>query len=321
MVKKQQQANLAKGFGRATGAPQRPKKDNTAMVSSKKAACEAICGAVCGMVDPFCESACGCKLMDDADSRTFSYTSKSRVTVFTNSSGKSAKFITPSVDDYASGGTLTGDVVTSWATPVNLPETGSIRGAAVAYRVVSAGVRIYSSVAADQAAGVVMVTTMPKDPDNIGPPANFDISSLSYEEVTSDSLYGFDKSFVFSSLGTSKRKFVSTAAGTKANPFWNGIVVAVDGAVAATTVLHCEVTVHLELQPAILTLYSRLADPPANHIPQIAAIADKVSNQLAESYPRQSASQQIMEHVWREVSAFASSVSVGDLIGIALSLI
>lgn len=321
MTKKGQQANLAKGFGRASGAPQRPKKDNTAMVKSKKAACEAICGAVCGMVDPFCESACGCKLMDDADSRTFSYTSKSRVTVTTDANGRSAKFITPSVDDYASGGTLTGSVVSSWAAPANLPETASIRDAAVGYRVVSAGVRIYSSVAADKAAGIVMVTTMPKDPNNIGPPAGFDISSLSYEEVTSDSLYGFDKSFVFSSLGTSKRKFISTAASTEANPFWNGIVVAVDGAEVSTTVLHCEVTIHLELQPAILTLYARLADPPANHIPQVAAIADKVSNELAESYPRQSASQQIRDHVWREVTNFASSLSVGDLIGVALSLI
>jgi len=213
-----------------------------------------------GCVDPFGDCAVGCKLMSSDSSRTFTYTVRGKIgAITTDAAGSCAAWAHPGVLNVAArNSTITGPLVT-WLARGNVPEAASLTAIAGKYRVVCGGVHIFSSCNTDEAKGIVSVTT---GNYGTGPTNNYDIDSYAYEEVHTDSLFGFDKVFGFRRLSPAQVANFEDIATTEPHSGWNSITVSVSGGTPSTSVLTMEYIWHIELQPDPITIGSRLADPP-----------------------------------------------------------
>lgn len=318
MGKQSGRGGLASGYGVPKGLAKPVVKKNK-LPNDRKKVCDQLAARLCGAVDPFCTMACGCKMMDKTSSRVFTYSSKFDAGLGTDANGNAARFFTPGINDVTAGySSITAGVVT-WAAATNLPEATSLVATAAKYRIVSAGIRVYSTAAPTNASGTVKVCTIKSD-TSVAAPTGFNVDSFLYEEVDVGSLYQFDRSYVFRDCGTEKALFEDTSS-TDGHAGWNSFVVCVTGGAASTTVLKVEVTIHYELQPEPITIYSRLADPPAPHIPELESIVSNSVNDLQLSYPSEKATSSIMDLVKGEVYALASKVNWEEFLGMAMMLL
>lgn len=275
---------------------------------------------LCGEVDPFCSGACGCQMMDGNSSRVFTYTSKSAFAVQVDASGNGVKYFTPGIQRVAVGASaVTAGGAVTWGTPADLPDFTGLEDLVDSYRVVSAGLRIYSNVASDDAAGRVIVAAISTPNGGVLAAADFNLLSLQYEEVTTDSVYAFDKKFIFRQTGTDARAFQPMATAT-AKVGWNSLVVGVAGGAASVSPLICELTVHYEFQPVPITVLARLAKQPVIAPPKITSLVQTSQNKLEMSYPGDSASTSIYGVVKQQVVSFLQGVDTADLIAMMAAL-
>jgi len=233
-------------------ATRRPKKGNDAAKSM-----------ILGCVDPFSDCAVGCKMVSSDTSRTFTYTVRGKISaVTTDANGAAAVWIQPGIEQcLARSFTIVGGIVTAWALPPgDIPEAASIQAIAAKYRVVCAGVHVFANCNTNEAKGTVMVTTSHNS--LAVPTPSYNLSSYSYEEVQTDSLFGFDRYYGFRRLSPAQvANFEST---TIALPHsgWNGITISITGGTASTALLEVEYVFHIELQPEPISIAARIADPP-----------------------------------------------------------
>jgi len=323
MTQQNKRKDLASGFGK----PKNPVKNQMGKAkrgggggSSKAQACNTICGLVCASVNPFSSKACGCHTMDGSGSKVFTYSSTSIYSVSTDGNGDGAKYFVPGVQDVVTGAsTITGSVV-SWTSPEsNLPESASLIGSGSMFRIVSAGIRVYSTASADKAAGRVVVATTAPD-SNGAPPGGFDLASLLYEEVDTDSIYGYDKSFIFRNHGTGHLVFQDLAENAPKDG-WNAFVVGVTGAQTGYNPLSVELTIHMEIQPDPISIYARLASTPTVAPPAITALVHKARGALEMGYTGESAASSIMALVKREVGTLTEGMTAQSVFDLVLALV
>lgn len=316
-------AGLAKAYGKPRNPPPKVPPRPKARASGPKrkggnsdstVVKRLICDKICAVCDPTCQSACGAKMMGKDSSRTFSFTHKSVVTLTTNSSGKTATWLSPGIEGVMSVPSVlgAGNVVT-WDTATDLPEAASLQASASSYRVVSAGFRLFSTASPTNSSGRVQVTQTNVTGD--GTPTGFDVTSLLYEEVNTDSLYAYDKTFCFRREGAEAEIF-EPASNTSPHDGWNGIVISITGAAASTAVMQLELTFNLELQPDPITIYSRMADPPAKHVPVLESAIANVSKHITfggdtETWPRK-----VMNFAATEASALIAQYGAKDLLAL-----
>lgn len=231
-----------------------------------------------GCVDPFSDCAVGCKLVSSDSSRTFTYTVRGKIgAITTDANGAAAAWAHPGIiNTVARHDTITAGVVT-WLARGNVPEAASLQGIAGKYRIVCAGVHIFASCNTDEAKGIVSVTT-----GNYGtsPTPSYNIDSYSYEEVYTDSLFGFDRVFGFRRLSPAQVANFEDITITEPHSGWNSITVSVSGGTASTSVLNMEYIWHIELQPDPISIGSRLADPPKPVKPGLELATANVNKEL-----------------------------------------
>lgn len=308
-------AGLAKAYGKPRSTAPKAQRKPRAPAANQAAVRRLICDKICSVCDPTCPSACGAKMMGQDSSRTFSFTHKSILTLTSDANGHGARWFTPGINDYTSvHSSITAGGVVTFAAATDLPEATSLIATAHSYRVVSAAIRVFSIAAPTASSGRVQVV---QTQTGEAVPVGYDITSLLYEEVDTDSLYAFDKTYVFRREGAEASAFHAASSAT-GHPGWNGIVISVDGVPASTAVLQFEVTYHFELQPDPITIYSRLADPPAKHIPALEAAIANVSRNTPMGGDSESWSKKIMDFAYTEASALITQYGAKELLAILL---
>jgi hypothetical protein len=301
-----------KGLASAYGRPSKETTLTATKPSQDRSKLKKIlCDKLCSTCDPLCTNACGSKLMGQTSSRTFSYTHKQIVTVPSNGSGENAQWFQPGIggcEAYPTG--IAGGIVT-WNTAGDIPEAAALRNSATQYRVVSACVRIFTIASPTNSSGRVQVSAVSEH--NSVAPVGFDIKSQLYEEIYTDSVYEFDMTFNFRREGTEVANFISTS-GTPAHPGWNGFVISLDGCPVNTPMVQVEITYNFELQPDPLTIYARLADKPARHVPPVEAAMANVQRGLPMGGPSESWSKTIMNFVGTEAQALLNSFTTAEIL-------
>jgi len=229
-----------------------------------------------GCVDPFSDCAAGCKMMSEENQRTFTYTSLGRSTLTTNASGAAGKWFHPGLKKHLASGTVVGADIPTWGTAVDLPEVASIDSIAGKYRIVCAGLHVFSSCSSNEAKGIVMVSTG----TGTVPQPGYNVDSMLYDEVVSDSLLGFDKVFIFKRLATAQVGHYEPVVSTLPHEGWDSITVTVTGCAASTNVLGFEWIYHMELLPDPITIGARVADPPPVIPPGAAQLMSAAAKKL-----------------------------------------
>lgn len=307
------------GLARAYGAPTKPASAKGAKPQRKAKAGSSnnalvrrlVCDKICAVCDPVCPQACGSKMMGQDTSRTFSFTSKSVITLTTQAGGEAARFFTPGIESITAVHTgIVSDVVT-WGPASDLPEASALQASGTSYRVVSAALRVFSIAAPTNSSGRVQVTQV--NTQGAGTPTGFNVASLLYEEVDTDSLYAFDKTYVFRREGAEASTFESTTSNV-GHRGWNGLVVSVTGGPTNLPVLQFEVTYNLEIQPDPITVYSHIADPPARHVPALEAAVANVSRIIPMGGDSESWSAKLMKFAQSEATALIQQYGAKELL-------
>lgn len=246
------------------------KKKSSSKTTPRSGKGSAVKTMILGCIDPFADCATGCKMVSSDSSRTFTYTVKGKLSaITTDANGAAAVWLQPGLDQcLARHNTIAAGIVTVWALPAGgVAELASLQAIAGKYRVVCAGIHVFSNCNTNEAKGTIQVTT-----GNYGlvPIPSYDLNSFTYEEVQTDSLFGFDRYYGFRRLSPAQTANFELTTVTAPHSGWNGITVSITGGTASTALLEVEYVFHVELQPDPITVGARIADPPKTALPGLA---------------------------------------------------
>jgi len=292
--------------------PKRKRKPSGKSGKCNTADRNALCRAVCARVDPFSAHSC-CKQLDSSTTKCFSVKMTQRIPLTTgSSSGKFALHIAPHIAScYQTAATWTGDDVTTWSSATNLEGYNSTDFSK--YRIVSAGVRFFSSSSATTSKGLVGMA------QTTGTQATFDTSSSLYQEVEVMSFYEADM--------TQSLKLPSAAGWVSYSDSSNGdglphMYVYGTGMDTSLAAGYAEITFNLEVRPKDENFAARLAGPGGPSVPQLDAAISNVRAAMpaivkggTESFARSA-----ITWVQKEVETLINS-GVDGLAGILLGVI
>jgi len=268
---------------------------------------------LCGQVDPFCDMAC-CPMLSKNTMPTLSYSVKGVVKVTTDANGNGAAWVTPGVQScLAIASTIDNATgIVTWAASTNTPEAASIAAAFYRYRVVCAGLHIYSSCNANESAGTVQTAQVRELI------AGYDIFSLAYPEVHRERLYEYDQYIRFQQGGSAREEFQGITGAHSGTP---GIFVSVTGAAATTTVLEIEYVFNVELLPDLGNFVSRMAKPAAPHVPGAESIVSNASLMVpTHTSSKAAASGGILKYIENAVNGIGLA-EVAEMAGVILALV
>jgi len=231
-----------------------------------------------GCANPFSHDAEGCRLLSGTSTKSFTMDSTGRSGFSADANGHGAFWITPAVYGQRAGtASITAGAVTFAATS-NIPEATQLNTFTGHYRVVCAGIRVFSSVNLDAAKGLVQVAAVAQSSTQVPPAAGlYQIDSVQYERFDDGPLYGFDRTYLFpreSAAHIANFELIGSA-----HTGWVPLVISCTGATAGATV-YVEWITHLEFQPLLNTIGARLAESaqdPRPHVNDaVTAIVQKV---------------------------------------------
>jgi len=218
-------------------------------------------------INPFDHSSDGCRLMYGSSSKTFSYAVRGRIGAGRFSTGDGARWVHPGITDCIAGpSSITADVV-SWAAASDITEAASLTPLAKNFRVVCAGIRVFTNVPYDaDGTGLIQVAAVP----GASSPTGYKTTSTAYEYVDDGPMYGFDRTYLFPRESPGAVSKFSTTDDPHLG--WQGMVVSWTGMeqTARSNVVFIDYVWHLELEPEILSVGARLAEKPAPAMPKIA---------------------------------------------------
>jgi len=238
--------------------------------------------AVCSQIDPFCDRAVGAKMYDESSWPSHTLTATKLVPVGTDANGNFALLFSSLPTYYfqtAAG--FTGTVVSSWNTHVDIDNNAAHVNQFSYFRVVSSGLRFYSTVNSDADKGLVTIAT-----DYSGSVTNLpDILATTFAEAERLPLRDCDITWVAMNTSANHSEYRSFSTSTPSEmPATSIALLGVTGAAASTTVGYVELVTHYECRATTTGYLGPSATPPAPHIDAIQTIAANVAKTMKPSH-------------------------------------
>lgn len=226
--------------------------------------------AVHALTNPFSDHARGAKIPDADSSRSVAMQIVDLNTFDADANGRLAvSFVGSMGGTVTAAATMNSTQVTAWSTTAALSDYTTLTGALDKYRIVSWGIRVYSTLAPTSRSGWFKVITLP---ERFATP--FTYNSGFFEEVkaypmTEDSVHWISKP-----IGSSWKEY-STFASTGFLAWDNVIVVAAGLPASAVGALCVEVVYNIEAQPKLGSLTGSAATPAADYKPHVLTASAK----------------------------------------------
>jgi hypothetical protein len=197
-----------------------------------------------------------------------------KTTMSTGVSGSASLRIKPSLAETFSIGTQTGLLITAFAAPTALPDNTAIAAQFSKYRIVSFGVKVYSTLAPTAQSGYFSMITAPVFA------ANTNTGSSFWEEVLNYPTTETGVQWVSKPVGNQYLDYVDIADDAS----WDHLVVFASGLPISTlNAVQVEIFLNLECQVALGTLASAIATPAAPHRPHILSAVGEVHQKYGGS--------------------------------------
>lgn len=225
---------------------------------------------VVGLTNPWSVHARGSKVPDSDSSKSITSTISWPKTFSVNSSGKAAICVRPELNHNilvadAINGTLQ-QVITFNPSPVPVPDYAALEKAFDSYRIVSWGIRVYTTLAPTNQAGSYKIITLPEDPID-----GFSWGGSLWEETASFPLSQQDIHWIAKPIGVAHKEY--RALDTVQS--WDRVFIAVEGAPASSEAFTIELVYNLECQINIGSISSTMATKAADHNPHVVGASSK----------------------------------------------
>jgi len=229
-----------------------------------------------GLCNPWSPHAKGSKVPDSENSKSVPYTMVWHKSLTTDANGALAVNVRGRMaSSLKQASLMTSSQVTTWDADENVTNYSEYSTAFDRFRIVSWGIRMYSTLAPTEQAGTIRIITSPESANN---GQNYD-GSL-FEEVVTIPLSTKDIFWVSKAQGISARDYVSYS--TTAN-YWDSLFVAVTGAKASSTALTMEITMNVEAQINFGSVTATLATPSATHKPHVMQAHSSVMSRVGSA--------------------------------------
>jgi hypothetical protein len=177
---------------------------------------------------------------------------------------------------------MSGTAVASWSGFTDLPDWSTfISTNASTYRVVSFGVRLFTTASNYTASGTVHVFTV-DGYTGFGSSIYPDIASDNYAEIARYPLIGHQSVWFSKPNDVTANNYISVSPGATENS-WSKLIIGVTGAPASTVVLGIEIVANIECTPKWGTTMARMASPAAPHDITVEESASTLRSHLPSS--------------------------------------
>jgi len=224
--------------------------------------------------NPFTASARGSKLPDSDSSKSVPITIIHRNNISTDANGKFGIWVRPTLAEVTTTATtVSGYTFTTMGTPVAVADNTAIAAQFSKYRIVSWGVKVYSTLAPTNQSGYF---TMITDPTLA---AGMSANSAFYEEVLTYPTTETTVQWISKPVGNSYLDYIDIASAHS----WDELAIYGDLLPASGAVLQIEVFFNLECQVKISAISAAIATPAADHKPHILTALGDVAKKAAGS--------------------------------------
>lgn len=209
---------------------------------------------ICALSNPFCASAKGARIPDDDAAPSMGVQIVQRYHFGTDANGKAAFQLRPGLTACTgTAATITGDTVTTWAALSSLNDYSNLIASFGQYRIVSLGVRCYTTLAPTNQSGSVRFVT---SGDNLSD--GVDMETSFWNETHAAPVAGLDHRWIAKPQGSEWKNYI--ALGSHAD--YTRFALYVSGAPASTTdAFICELYFNLEVTPKLDTVTAGAAKP------------------------------------------------------------
>lgn len=266
------------------------KKSSTALVAQPKVRKPSadLLHAVCGLTDPFCTHAVGAKYPDPSSLRTLPFSRRLRAVLSSDSAGVENILFFPQLSCWSAPASLTyvGNAVTAWE---GLGAVPYISGA-IAYRIVSCGVKIKHICAPLTASGTVHVrsfavdngsSVVAVDTTTYNCASSIDVPIQDADEIVVALQHTTQMPQVFYTVASDS----TTVAGATCRGF-APITISLSGCPASTPMVSVEFFTHFELVFDDSSELSQVATPSPPFNPAIVAATSRVTSTLVPMMAR-----------------------------------
>jgi hypothetical protein len=249
--------------------------------------------------NPFSPLARGSKIPDSDSTRSVAISLVNRYTRSSDANGNLAVKFAPNLAAHtATATTITGNVVTTFGAATATVDNTAVAAQFKDYRIVSWGVKIYSTLAPTSQSGFFTVITNPTLDDGM------DASSSFFEETKTYPVTETSTQWISKPIGNSYRDYVAIASGQS----WDEVVIYASGLPVSTAgCLQFEVYLNLECQVQLGAITSAIATDAADHRPHILTAVGHVAKSLAGSKTAQDAKAGISSWIKRGLAAAAKT--------------
>jgi len=217
------------------------------------------------ITNPFCASARGAKLPDSDSTRSVPVSIVARHSATSDANGKLVIRVKPSLAEaFSDATTITGEVVTELAAATPVHDNTALAAQFDSYRIVSFGVKVYSTLVPTAQSGYFTVLTNPRFGNGINAASAF------YEETTSYPTTEQTVQWISKPVGNAYLDYVDIAE----DHSWDHFLVFGSGLPLSTSAcLIVEVFFNLECQVKLSGISAAISSPAAPHKPHILAAA------------------------------------------------
>jgi len=278
MVKSKNQKRNTKKIQYTRGAPTRNNKGALGFANIEQDAAQ-----VHSLANPFCQEARGSKLPDSDSSKSVAISLVTRKHISTDTNGLTAIRIKPSLaETYSVASTITGSVITTLASATAIADNTALAAQFGDYRIVSWGVKIFSTVAPTDQSGHFSMITNPSFTNGA------DTASSFFEETLAFPTTETTVQWISKPVGNSYLDYQDITSECS----WDHLLIYGSGLPASTTaVFSIEVFFNLECQVKLGAISAAIATPAADHKPHILTAVGHVAKKLAGSKLAQEAKQ------------------------------
>jgi len=223
---------------------------------------------VVGLANPWSRQAKGSKIPDDDATQSIAATYTSPKTFEILANGSAVVIVKPGMNGtfaHADVTNTTTQEVTSWISGIDFPNYAEMSSAFSEYRIVSWGVRVYSTYAPTAQNGSYKIITLP------GPPGTpFSWAGSLFEATTSLPFSEKDIHWISAPIGVQHKEYI----GMSSLASWDNLAVIVEGATPGWG-LTLEVVFNIECQIKALSIVSGMATPAADFDTHVVRAASK----------------------------------------------
>jgi len=263
-----------------------------------------------GLSNPFSQHARGSKLPDTDSSKSVPVSLVNRYTRSSDANGNLAIRVKPDLaNNIATATTITGNVITTFGTPASTVDYTALAAQFEKYRIVSWGVKIYSTLAPTDQSGFFTVMTNPTFGDGM------DAASCFYEETRTFPVTETSVQWISKPVGNS---YLDYALISVYEP-WDECCIYASGLPASTSgCIQIEVYFNLECQVTLGAISSTIATPAADSKPHLLTAMGHVAKHLGGTKLANDAKSSILSILGRGLSAAlkTGATYAGSLVGI-----